>query len=257
MSLQSNKIDLQEILNTVNTLPDISTVDGYSAGYNVGLEDGKEAAWNEFWDSYQDNGSRTNYQYGFAGWRDENLYPKYDIVLGNGYHGAYMFYDCRCEDLTQRLEDCGVTFDTSKCGDMYQMFGAFRGKRVPRIDCSSSMSYNRGAQYLFSNVYNLETVDALVLQENTSLTGAFNNCKTLKNITIEGTIGQNLDMKSCTVLSKASIINIINHLSSTTSGLTVTLSETAVISAYGTNYLSNQEWLNLRATKTNWTISLV
>jgi hypothetical protein len=98
-----------------------------------------------------------------------------------------MFYNCYVEDLAQRFEDCGVTFDTSKCGDIYQMFGWYRGKRVPRIDCSSAMSQNRGAQYLFANTPELETIDALVLQENTSLTSTFNNCPKLKNITIEGT----------------------------------------------------------------------
>ena len=224
-------------------------------------EAGKQAQYDAFWDSYQDKGSRTNYQYGFASWRDDLLYPKYDIVLGSGYHGAYMFYDCRCEDLTQRFEDCGVTFDTSKCGDMYQMFGAFRGKRVPRIDCSSSMTYNRGAQYLFANVYNLETVDALVLQENTSLTGTFNNCNTVKNITIEGVIGQNLDMKTCTLLTKASIMSVVNHLSDNKSGFTITLSKTAVDNAFETSSgaadgSTSAEWKAFSARKNNWYFDL-
>ena len=243
-TLQINNSSLEEIITQLNNMPDAN------------------AFYNEFWDSYQDKGSRTNYQYGFSGWRDENLYPKYDIVLGNGYHGAYMFYDCRCEDLTQRFEDCGITFDTSKCGDIYQMFGAFRGKRVPRIDCSSSMTYNRGAQYLFANVYNLETVDALVLKENTSLTGTFNNCKTLKNITIEGTIGQTLDMKSCSVLTKNSIISVINALSTNTNALSVTFSLQAVDFAFETSSNAGDgsftnEWKALIATKSNWNISLV
>lgn len=225
-------------------------------------EAGKQAQYDEFWDGLQENGNRFNYQYGFVGWPDKAFYPKYDIVLGVGYNGAYAFYDNRCEDLAQRLEDCNVILDTSKCGDIYQMFAFYRGKRVPRIDCSSSMNYNRGAQYLFSNVYNLETIDALVLQEDTKLDYIFNNCTTLKNITIEGVIGQNLDMKSCGYLSKDSIISIINHLSDNKSALTLTLSAMAVDFAFETqpnhgDGASTEEWLELRATKPYWIISLV
>lgn len=63
-------------------------------------------------------------------------------------------------------------------------------------------------------------------------------------------------------LSKPSITSIINCLSTTTSGLTVTLSKTAVNNAFETSEgvadgSTSQEWLNLVATKTNWTISLV
>jgi hypothetical protein len=232
-------------------------------------EAGKQAQYDDFWDGFQENGNRVNYQYGFATWGDQAFYPKYDIVLGTGYNGAYAFFDNRCADLAKRLEDCNVILDTSKCGDIYQMFAFYRGTRIPRIDCSSSMNYDRGAQYLFSNADNLETVDALVLQENTKLDYIFNNCTTLKSITIEGTIGQNLDMKTCTVLDKTSIISIINALSSTTSGKTVTLSLHAVDKAfeyYPAGYESelppmngsdSAEWKEWIGTKTNWTISLV
>ena len=75
------------------------------------------------------------------------------------------------------------------------------------------------------------------------------------------TIASSLDMKSCTLLSKASITSIINALSSTTSGLTVTLSKTAVNTAFetesgGADGSTSQEWLALATTKSNWTISL-
>lgn len=227
-------------------------------------EAGKQARYDEFWDDFQDNGNRFNYQYGFVGWSDKAFYPKYDIVLGVGYNGAYAFYDNRCEDLAQRLEDCNVILDTSKCGDIYQMFAFYGGKRVPRVDCSSSMNYGRGAQYLFSNVYNLETVDALVLKEDTKLDYIFNNCKTLKNITIEGTIGQNLDMKSCVYLSRDSITSIINALgsSSIAVGLAVTFSLMAVDFAFETQPNSgdgsySDEWIKLRTRKGNWDIILV
>jgi hypothetical protein len=66
-------------------------------------------------------------------------------------------------------------------------------------------------------------------------------------------IGQkNFNVHWSPKLSKASIESIINALSSTTSGLTVTISKTAKEAVFTT-----EEWATLIATKPNWTISLV
>jgi hypothetical protein len=66
-------------------------------------------------------------------------------------------------------------------------------------------------------------------------------------------IGQkNFNVHWSPKLSKASIESIINALSSTTSGLTVTISKTAKEAAF-----TSAEWSALIATKSNWTISLV
>ena len=91
----------------------------------------------------------------------------------------------------------------------------------------------------------------------------FTNCFQLQNLTIEGIIGQNgFNVQWSTKLSKASITSIINALSETTSGLTVTLSKTAVNNAFETSAgaadgSTSEEWTTLEGTKTNWTISLV
>jgi hypothetical protein len=77
----------------------------------------------------------------------------------------------------------------------------------------------------------------------------------LKNVIFEGTIGCDFNMSIAPILSKASITNIIEHLSTTTSGLSVTLSKAAVETAFGST--TSAEWTSLIATKSNWTISLV
>jgi hypothetical protein len=60
-----------------------------------------------------------------------------------------------------------------------------------------------------------------------------------------------LNLQWSTKLSKASITSIINCLSSTTSGLSITLSKTAVDNAF-----TAEEWAALENTKHNWTIAL-
>ena len=70
-----------------------------------------------------------------------------------------------------------------------------------------------------------------------------------------------LNLQRSTLLSKASHISVINTLSTTTSGLSVIFSLTAVNKAFETSEGANNgstsaEWLNLIATKNNWTINL-
>ena len=54
--------------------------------------------YDTFWDTYQQNGKRTNYQYAFSGkgWNDTTFKPKYDIsVSGNG---GWMFAGSQIKD---------------------------------------------------------------------------------------------------------------------------------------------------------------
>lgn len=90
----------------------------------------------------------------------------------------------------------------------------------------------------------------------------FDYCRTLTNLTIEGTIGQNGFNASWAPLSKASLTSVVNALSSTTTGLTVTVRASAVKKAFETSEgandgMSSEEWLTLVATKPNWTINAI
>ena len=115
---------------------------------------------------------------------------------------------------------------------------------------------------MFGWNYSLHTIDKLIVDENTTYTGWFNSTTNLQNLTIEGTIAQKgFSVSACTKLSRASIENIINALSTETNALTVTLSKTAVNNAFETSEgaadgRTSAEWATLIATKTNWTIAL-
>ena len=92
----------------------------------------------------------------------------------------------------------------------------------------------------------------------------FAGASALEEITITGTIGQNgFSISPCVKLSKDSIKSVINALSTTTSGLTVTLSKTAVNNAFGidvddtTTWAEGTEYYELRHSKDNWTISYI
>jgi hypothetical protein len=81
------------------------------------------------------------------------------------------------------------------------------------------------------------------------------------DLTIEGTIGQNEFNTQRSPLNKNSITSVINALSKTKSGLTVTFSRNAVNKAFETaeglaDGSTSQAWLDLIAKRNNWTISL-
>lgn len=225
------------------------------------FDSGKQAEYDKFWDSYQENGNRTNYEYCFSGrgWNDETFKPKYDMVVtisGN------MFSFCGVTDMIKALENAGVKLDLSKAVSTSYLLQSTLITRFPTIDTSS----RKGIDYFLLGNIALEYVEKIILKSDGSQTFnaySFLNNQKLKDIYFEGVIGQNgFDISSSPLLSKASIESIINALSTVTSGLTVTLSKTAVNNAFETSVgasdgSTSQEWLDLIATKPNWTISLV
>jgi hypothetical protein len=90
----------------------------------------------------------------------------------------------------------------------------------------------------------------------------FNYCPELEELNISGVIKCNgFDVHWSPKLNKASIESIINALSATESGLTVTFSKTAVNNAFEIDIDDEStwtfEWLALRGTKSNWTFNYV
>lgn len=196
---------------------------GYDIGKAQGIEEGKQAERDDFWEVFQKGGIAANYLYGFAynRFNDNNYFPKYDIVVTSGNTtGNYMFY------MASELTDTKVTIDVSAVNNLQNSFHS----------CSQ-----------------LKYIRKLIVGSVTAFANTFNGDEELEMLNIEGTIAKNgFNVQWSTLLNKASIESIINALSKTTSGLTVTLSKTAVNNAF-----TAEEWDALEATKTNWTISLV
>ena len=229
-------------------------------------EKGKKDEYDKFWDAFQKYGNRTIYmQYSFAGYgfNTYNLYPKYDIKPNGSCDSLFYAWENISANerfsLKQRLEECGVVLDTSKATSFINTFAynmAFT--EVPTTDLTSAKTVSG----LFAHNYGvLKTIEKLVVNENTPMGGWFVNSPGVENITIEGTIGKSgFNISPCTKLSGQSIVSIIEALSDTTSGLTVTLSQTAVdnmaFPIVGNKGTYNS-WTDLEQSRTNWTISLV
>ena len=197
--------------------------DGVDAGIEMGIAEGKQAEYDAFWDAYQSNGNRSNYQYAFyrSYWKNTTNYkPKYPIKVSSNM-GSNMF------------NTSGVT-DTV----------------VP-----ITLSGAHGSVFYDSSVRTIPYLD--VSGVTATMADWFTGCDDLANITMVGVIPQNMNFKNCP-LTAESLVNIVEHLSTSATNKTLTLNSDAVANAdwSTTEYTS---WDELIATKkpSGWSVSLV
>lgn len=240
---KTGKTDLIPLADMPNEILNISSGDNH---YDL------------FWDNYQNYGKLKSYQYAFSGerWNVETFNPKYDIVPTNVNGASYMFANSTLEiDLAEHLENIGITLDLSNVTQQEHVFYYSNFTRIGVIDASNATRFYQ----MFRNNTKLKTIDKIILNENAAFSNTFHYCSALENLTIEGTIGQDgLNLQWSTLLTKRSIESVIEALSKTTSGLTVTLSKTAANNAFGidvddkTTY--TEEFNTLINSKNNWKI---
>lgn len=243
---------------TVTYTFDLREVLDEEAIYEDGFEAGKKAEYDTFWDSVQNNGERTNYDRWFGyPFNDVTFKPKYDM---NVTSANYMFNYCSVTNLKAILESQGVKLDFSKCSGLTYTFQHSQITHLGEIDTRSCANL----QYTFNNTKSLKWVDKLILKNDGSQTFSsslsFAQSENLEHIIFEGVVGVNgLNMQKSTKLDKESLTSIINALSSTATGLTVTLSKVAVNNAFGIDVDDEttwtEEWNTLRNSKSNWTFS--
>ena len=145
--------------------------------------------------------------------------------------------------------------DFSKFTTYFPNFNYSSIQHVPELDIRGVSSIGP----LFAYVSSLISVDNIILRDDGSQINLnlFNNNGNLEEIRFAGTIGQNgFDIRWSKSLSAKSLYSIINALSTTTTGLTITLPNTAEAN-YNANPPENAPatWAELVATKSNWTIA--
>lgn len=209
-------------------------------------EAGKQAEYDAFWDASQNSGNRTDYRQFFAGpgWTAEICKPKYDMHVTNAY---MMFMNSKMSvDLPDTL---GVVLDFANCTTLQYTFNSTTFTRIGVVDGRKAGQFYD----TFGYSYYIRTIDKIICDENTRFTdNCFAYCNELKNIIIEGVIGKTTINFQWSPLTKESITSVINALSSSVTGQTATFKKTAKEAAF-----TADEWAELIATKSNWTISLV
>ena len=216
--------------------------------YDEGYADGEKAEHARFWDVYQQNGNRTDYQTSFSGegWTAESFRPKYNIAPQSAY---MMFRNSRIEvDLPALLTSLGVTMNTSKCINFQYAFFGSRFTRLGEINVTGI-----GAAVPLSNTFEscsyLHTIDKVVcVEQNRFAANTFASCKVLENITFDGTIGASISFAQSPALSADSVQSIIDALKDLTGQTAQTLTFHATV---GGNLTDEQK---TAITAKNWTL---
>lgn len=236
-------------------------VEAVGGDTDAAFEAGRKAEYDAFWDVFlREDATDYSYRFAGAGWTDSTFNPTADIIPPYG-SANNLFSNSRITDVEAALERSNVTLDLSRSYRLDYLFGYCRETVcIPEIviggDCTNITS-------MFNSCSTLRTIRKLTFPDKTfNTSNIFYNCSALEEITIGGTIAcDGLDLHWSTNLNKASITSFINALSTTTSGFTITFSETAVNNAFETSSgaadgSASAEWNALVATKSNWTITL-
>ena len=179
-----------------------------------GSDTGGKSYYDFFWDTYQQNGERTNYSMAFSYFWYDAFKPKYDIKPTNA---SYMFYGNTITGLDLRedkfKEKYGVEIDLTDIGNLNQFISYSRTKYVGTINAKRAAS---GLTSAFSNATNLLGINKIVMSDidETPITinnTAFQNCSALQDISFEGVIAQTINFQ-WSPLTVASMKNIIEHL---------------------------------------------
>ncbi len=229
-----------------------ATGGNYDKGVTDGIEAGKQAAYDAFWDSLQQNGNRVSYQSAFgSGWNDENFKPKYDLKPNNA---NTMFEYSEIVDLKGALERAGVTLDFSGVTNnrLVQMFQGSLIQNVGIVDVTGCAGLASPLGYLFMGGSRLVNIEKWVMTDDGTQkfneTNTFQGCTRLEEIRLEGLLGCSLSFKDCAVLSNASVQSIIDHLKDLTGATAQTLTLHATV---GTNLSEEQK---AAITAKNWTL---
>ncbi|MBQ8249969.1 MAG: hypothetical protein IJY93_08880 [Clostridia bacterium] len=229
---------------------------GVDSVYGKGIETGAQTEYDRFWNEFQDYGERTDYTFAFRHWSADYIRPKYKVE-NISLQAQQMFQFAKIKKLEAEHFDLAGADKLS--GTVYGMFNAC--KQLEEIEDVGIPATNYSATWY--NCTALRKIAIIRCVAGKAFNAAFQNCEALEDVTFTGEMSMNgLDLRYSTKLNRASIESVINVLSSSTSGRSVTLSEAAVNTAFetsagATDESTSPEWAALIATKSNWTISLI
>ena len=236
---------------------------GFEEGYLVGESAGKQEAYDTFWDTFQKNGSRTDYQYAFSspGWTNDNFKPKYNIVSWFG-SSACMFRGSGISgSLKEILQNLGITLSFIQGPDRAygaaDIFQWTQFTELPVIDLSLANGENCLFR-TFSGCTKLHTIEKLIMPDSCPSYGTqtFENDYSLKNIDFGGTIKYTLSFQ-WSPLTADSMKNIFDHLDTAEYGGTRTITvKTSTKTAYDEKYGDWDTRIAQLTSSGNWTFTL-
>ena len=203
-------------------------------------------------DAIVNKGENADFRYAFYGnlWNDSLFMPSSKI---SPKVFNYAFRDNKVEygAYTDKL-------DFSSCISLLNAFRASTIRKLKVVDARKVQQGQSGMVNTFYECRQLESIDEFYPPAGSTkaeFSNTFLGCTSLSHIIFKSEISQGgLNLKDSTLLDKESLESIIERLSTATTGITVTLSLTAVNNAFEGGR-DGAEWQALIATKSNWTMA--
>ena len=209
---------------------------------------GKKAEYDKFWDIVL-RGNISKYHFAGKAWTSTTFNPPSGEYYVENAQG--LFCECAITDLAEIFEKNEFSLDFSNCSIFGTCFYFCRSlTHLPVLDLRKIEE----ATNMFAYSSKLHTIDGLIFSEDGLKGGTnqmFYNCTALENITISGKIKANISFSSCTKLTHASLMSIINALFDLTSDGTAT--KTLTLGTANQQKLTEEE--QAIAIQKGWTIA--
>ena len=188
----------------------------YQQGVTDGIEQGKQAEYDRFWDAFQENGNKKAYRYAFAGggWSEETLIPKYPINIidtsTTTRYGQGMFYylgAARPETNQFDMTEICKRVDFSKAINLqYLCFNA----KAKNITVNAKAAQDLSQAFQGGDGGYIDNLTLTVSSACTKYTNTFIHASGLKNLTFtEGSeIAANISLQQSSKLTRASIESV-------------------------------------------------
>ena len=183
-----------------------------------------QSEYDLFWDAYQQNGDRGDYNFSFfgVGWNANNFKPKYDINVSTGEH-MFDGSDISSLDLrqTQFQERFDVGFDTSQATNLSYWL---QGSSVVAVGEVNAINLGT-LKNVFYGATNLRTIEKIIMPPKSTtsvdITDAFFGCVNLEDIAFEGVIANDISFADSPNLTVTSVNIILDRLASVSSMKTI------------------------------------
>ena len=260
MSVQQEKFkEIADAIRAKTGETDLIKPSDFAGKVGDVYEAGKKAYWDEVWKGIQNGGNRVYYNRGFFGTKnlDKWFYPKYNIKptssdeMFRGATSSTLF------SLADRLDECGVTLDTSKCPTCTNMFAYCTNLAELPVISFEAMTDTYYTTGMFIGCRQLKTIRGIIPAPATANNrirywDMFTDCIALENLTIMGTLYHGLSVSPCIALTHDSLMSIINNLadySEDTSG------KSWVVTLGTTNLRKLTDVEKAIATEKGWTLA--
>ncbi len=241
----------------------------YDAGYregsasaaDTGYSLGRREEYDNFWDAFQEDGSRRDYKDAFgAFWNAKIFTPKYDIIAEGDASGIFRDMSrTPVPNIKTVCKNFGIRLDLSGATSLAEAFKYCSSPELPTLDLS--LATDLTDMFSYSEIVNVEKIISSETTEWSETAFGYYNQSDIEHCIFDGVIAKSIDITPLRYLDKESIVSLVNTLSNETNGLEVKIMRSAVNKAFETstganNGVSSAEWTSLAGSKPNWNINL-